>query len=64
MKSDPRTKEFYKLQKKANPAIGNLTDAERRTYLGYIEKMIAFVPEKKARKSWIELQKEVDSFSK
>jgi len=55
MKSDPRDKYYYSLQRKD---IDQLTQEELKAYLSYCDKMLEQV-EKKGRKGWHKLKTEI-----
>ena len=57
MIDDPRDKRYFQLQKRD---IAQLTKEDIVEYISYCNKMIEFVSDKKSRKGWIELKKELE----
>jgi hypothetical protein len=60
MIEDPRDKRFYQLQKIES---SQLTQKEIAEYISYCNKMIDYVSDKKSRKGWIALKKELEGKS-
>ncbi len=59
MVQDPRDHKYYQLQKKD---ISQLTHQDIVEYISYCEKMIGYSNvKKKARRSWIDLKKELEA---
>ena len=56
---DPRGKNFYRIQKKAQTTLKNLTHEELKDYLSYTEQMIEYAQDKKSRGNWIKLKKTI-----
>jgi hypothetical protein len=57
---DPRDARFFEIQKKAKTTLLNLSPVELQEYQRYVEKMIASLRSKLARKQWITLKQDIE----